>query len=234
MTAILKREFLAYFRTPLGYVFISALYFFTGYYFFTYNIFSNTTETANLFSMLFSVVLFLVPVLTMRLLAEERRSKTEQTLFTAPVTRFGIVIGKYLAALSVFLLAISGTIVMAGVLEYYSSPDWPVFWGNFTGLSLLGAALIAVCMFVSAFTESQVVAAVGGFGASLFLILVDAMRYVVDNRVLRAVFSYMSFNGRYGGFTIGVIGLPDVCFFLSIAAVFVCLTALALEYRRWN
>jgi len=234
VTAILKREFLSYFRTPLGYVFIGAMYFFTGYYFFTYNIYGNTTETAGLFAMLFSVVLFLVPVLTMRLLSEERRAKTDQTLLTFPVSRFCIVMSKYLAALCVYTLAISGTLLMALVLEYYSQPDWPVVFGNFMGLLLLGAALIAVCLFISSLTENQVVAAVGGFGASLFLILLDAMYYVVSSRTLRILFTHMSFNGRYRGFTIGVAGFADTCFFISVAVFFLCLTVLVLEYRRWR
>lgn len=234
MIAILRRELLAYFRTPLGYVFIGTLYLFTGYYFFTYNIYGNTAETSTLFSMLFSVALFLVPVLTMRLLSEERRSGTEQALLTAPVSRAGVVLGKYAAALCVYLFAISGTLLAAMVLEYYSAPDWPVVWGNFTGFLLLGAALTAVCLFVSALTESQVVAAVGGFGASLLLILIDALYYVVSSKTLKAVFSYMSFNARYKGFTIGIISLSDVCFFLSIAALFLSLTILVLERRRWN
>ena len=234
MRAILKREFRAYFQSPLGYVFIGALYFFTGYYFFTYNLYGNTTDMSTLFSLLFSVVLFLVPVLTMRLLSEERRSKTEQTLLTAPISRLGIVLSKYLAALCVYLIAISGTLVMAVVLEIYSAPDWPVVLGNFIGLLLLGSALIAICLFISSITESQVIAAVCGFGVSLFLILVDALYYVVQSRALRTFFSYMSFNDRYTGFTIGIIDLSNVCFFLSIAALFLCLTDVVLERRRWN
>jgi ABC-2 type transport system permease protein len=146
----------------------------------------------------------------------------------------GIVLSKYFAALSVYALAISGTLVMATVIQRYSQPDWPVVIGNFTGLLLLGAALIAVCLFISALTENQVVAAVGGFGASLFLVLLDAMQYVVANRTLRLFLNHMSFNGRYRGFTIGVIGFADVCFFVSIAVCFLGLTTLVLERRRWN
>lgn len=234
MTAIFKREFRAYFQSPLGYVFIGVMYFFTGYYFFTYNLYGNTTDMSTLFSMLFSVVLFLVPVLTMRLLSEERRSKTEQTLLTAPVSRFGIVLSKYLAALCVYVIAITATLVMAVVLEIYSAPDWPVVFGNFIGLFLLGASLIAICLFISSITESQVIAAVCGFGVSLFLMLVDALYYVVSSSALRTFFSYMSFNDRYVGFTLGIIDFSNVCFFLSIAALFLCLTDLVLERRRWN
>ena len=234
MRAILKREFLAYFRTPLGYVLISAMYLFVGYYFFTYNIFGNTTDTSMLFGTLFSIVLFLVPVLTMRLLSEERRMKTDQTLLTSPVSRFRIVMSKYLAALSVYILAISGTLIMAFILQIYSSPDWPVVFGNFLGLLLLGTALIGICLFISSLTENQVIAAVGGFAVSLFLILFDAMQHVVRSPILRTILSHMSFNGRYRGFTIGVLALADVLFFISIAAFFLCMTVVVLERRRWR
>ena len=233
MTAIFKREFLAYFRTPLGFVLISVMYLFTGYYFFTYNLYMNTTDTAGLFAMLFSVVLFIVPVLTMRLLSEERRMKTDHTLLTSPVTRFYIVMSKYLAALCVYILAISGTVLTALILEYFSQADWPVVFGNFLGLTLLGAALIAVCLFISSLTENQVVAAAGGFAASLFLILLDAMQHVAASSTLKAFFRYISWNGRYRGFTIGVVAFLDLVFFISIAAFFVCLTVLVLERRRW-
>lgn len=233
MIAILKRELRAYFFTPLGYVIIAVMYFFTAYYFFTYNLYGNTTDTTTPFSMLFSVAMFLAPVLTMRLLSEERRAGTEQTLLTAPVSRLGIVLSKYTAALLIYLLAISGTVVMALVLEYFSQPDWPVFLGNFIGLFLLGATLIALCLFISAFTESQVMAAVGGFAACLFLTLVDALYYVVQNRGLRALFAYLSVGDRYQGFTLGVVDAPSVCFFVSAAGLFLALTTLTLERRRW-
>ena len=233
MTAILKREILAYFRTPLGYVLISAMYLFTGYFFFTFNIFGNTTNTTDMFATLFSIVLFLIPVLTMRLLSEERRLKTDQILLTSPVSRFGIVMSKYIAALCVYAVSISGTLVTAVILQIYSQPDWSVIIGNFTGLLLLGATLIAICLFISSLTESQVIAAVGGFGASLLLILLDALYFVVNNNLLRQVFSHMSFNRRYRGFTIGVISLPDTLFFISLAACFTLLTVCVLERRRW-
>ncbi|MEA5013350.1 MAG: ABC-2 transporter permease [Candidatus Limiplasma sp.] len=230
---MLKREIRAYFLTPLGYVIIAVMYFFTAYYFFTYNLYGNTTDTSTLFSMLFSVVMFLVPVLTMRLLSEERRARTEQTLLTAPVSRLGIVLSKYAAALLIYLAAISGTLVMALVLQHYAQPDWPMVLGNFIGLFLLGAALIAICLFVSAFTESQVMAAVGGFGVSLFLTLADALAYVVRNPALRALFSWLSFNDRYESFTMGILELSSVCFFLSVTGLFLALTVVALERRRW-
>lgn len=234
MTAVFKREVRAYFQSPLGYVFIAVMYFFTAYYFFTYNLYSNTTDMSALFNQLFSVVLFLVPILTMRLMSEDKRARTDQLLLTAPVSRIGIVLGKYFSALCVYLVAISASLLMAIVLSVYGTPDWPVIIGNIIGLVLLGAALIAICMFLSSITESQVIAAVSGFAVSLFLVLVDALIYVVSGELVQKIFSYMSFNGRYNGFTIGIIDFSNVLFFLSIAAMFVLLTAAVLEKRRWS
>lgn len=234
MTAVFKREIRAYFQSPLGYVFIAVMYFFTAYYFFTYNLYNNTTDMSALFNQLFSVVLFLVPILTMRLMSEDKRARTDQLLLTAPVSRIGIVLGKYFSALCVYLVAISASLLMAVVLSVYGTPDWPVIIGNIIGLILLGAALIAICMFLSSITESQVIAAVSGFAVSLFLVLVDALIYVVSGELFQKIFSYMSFNGRYNGFTIGIIDFSNVLFFLSIAAMFVLLTAAVLEKRRWS
>lgn len=234
MTAVFKREVRAYFQSPLGYVFIAVMYFFTAYYFFTYNLYSNTTDMSMLFDQLFSVVLFLVPILTMRLMSEDKRSRTEQLLLTAPVSRIGIVLGKYLSAFCVYLVAISASLLMAVVLSFYGEPDWPVIIGNIIGLVLLGASLIAVCMFLSSITESQVIAAVSGFAVSLLLVLMDAMINVVSGKVVQKLFSYMSFNGRYNGFTIGIIDFSNVLFFVSIGALFILLTAAVLEKRRWS
>jgi ABC-2 type transport system permease protein len=234
VTAILKREIRAYFRTPLGFVFIAVLYFFTGYYYYTYNLYTGTSDLSVLFSNLFSVVLFLVPVLTMRLMSEDKRSRTEQILLTAPIRRSGIVAGKYLSAMIVYLIAISGTLLAAGITEYYSSPDWPVVIGNFLGLLLLGAALIAVCMFLSSLTESQVIAAVTSFAVSLLLMLIDAFSFVVSDSALKQTLTFMSFSNRYKPFTYGILDMSNALFFISFAALFLFLSSAILEKRRWS
>ncbi|MBQ9031361.1 MAG: ABC-2 transporter permease [Parasporobacterium sp.] len=234
MAAIFKREFRAYFHTPLGYVILAVAYFFTGYYFFTYNIYGGTTDFTQLYSLLFSVVLFLIPVLTMRLMSEEKKSRTDQLLLTAPVSRFGIILGKYLSALCVFLIAIAGTLVTAVIASFYGKVDWPCVIGNFLGLFLLGVAQIAICLFLSSITESQVIAAVLGFAVSLFLMLVDAVSYVVRSRVLQNLFEYISFNERYSPFTLGIVELKNVVFFLSVAALFCAFSTAVLEHRRWS
>jgi len=234
MRAILKREFRAYFQSPLGYVFFSAMFFFSGYYFFTYNLYGSTTNMTKLFELLFPVVLFLVPVLTMRLLSEEKRLGTDQLLLTAPVSRTAIVVGKYLAAVAVFCIAIAATLLQAVVMSLFAWPDWPVIIGNFTGLLLLGVTLIAICLFLSSLTESQLVAAILGFVVSLFLMLIDALAVVVSGDLLRSILRGLSFGDRYTPFTIGVLELPNVIFFLSTSFLFLALTVVMLDKERWS
>lgn len=167
-------------------------------------------------------------------MSEDKRARTYQLLLTAPVARIGIVLGKYLSALCVYLIAISSSLLMALVLSFYAAPDWPVVIGNLLGLALLGACLIAICMFLSSLTESQVIAAVSGFAASLFLVLVDALVYVVSTPSFRTFFSYLSFNDHYNAFTYGLIDFSNVVFFVSIAVMFLLLTTAVLEKRRWS
>lgn len=234
MRAVFKRELRAYFQSALGYVFIAVLWFFTGYYYFTYNLYGGTADFTRLFSMLFSIVLFMVPILTMRLMSEDKHAKTDQILLTAPIPRSGIIWGKYLAAMCVYLAAISSTALAALVTAFFTAPDWPVFLGNLAGLTLLGGALTAVCMFLSSLTESQVIAALLGFAASLFLFLMDALSAVFRGAVLRQVFYYLSFGKRYSPFTYGLLDLPAAVFFISFAALFLFLSWITLEKRQWS
>ncbi len=234
MKAIFKRELRAYFHSPLGYVIIAVAYFFTNYYYFTYNLYGNTTDFTTLYSMMFSVVLFLVPVLTMRLMSEEKRAKTDQLLLTAPVSRTGIVLGKYFSAVVVYSVAISATLIDAVITSFVAIVDWPSVLGNFLGIFLLGLALIAICLFLSSITESQVIAAVMGFAVSLFLVLIDAISYVVSGSFWQTLFAYLSFNTRYEPFTLGIIDLPSAVFFVSVAALFIAFSVVTLERRRWS
>jgi ABC-2 type transport system permease protein len=233
MQAVFRRELRAYFYTPLGYVVVAVMYFFSGYYFFTHNLYGATTNLSALFRLLFPLVLFIVPVLTMRLLSEDKRSRTDQLLLTAPVSRTGIVLGKYLAAVVVYALAISATLLQAAVLAILAAPEWPVVLGHVIGLLLLGGALIAICLFLSALTESQLIAAVAGMGVSLFLMLVDALALVVNSPVLQALFRHLSFHGRYTPFTLGIVEASGVGFFVTVGALFVLLTVAVLDRARW-
>ncbi|PKM66684.1 MAG: ABC transporter [Firmicutes bacterium HGW-Firmicutes-2] len=234
MWSILKREVRAYFHSPLGFVFIGAVSVFIGYYFYSYNLSVNTTDMETLFSLLFPIIMFMVPVLTMRLLSEDKRLKIDQQLFTLPLTKTGVILGKYFAAVLIYTIAISFTMIAAVVMTFYGNVFWPEVIGNFIGLFLLGATLISICLFVSSLTESQVVAAVLGFMISMFLMLTDAFVYIVDSNALKLFFYGASIRKRYMPFTYGVFEFSGFVFFMSTSILFICLTIAVLDRKRWG
>ena len=234
MSAIFLREIRAYFKAPLGYVFVGATCLFAGLYFYAYNLFGGAASLDSLFSALFSVELFLIPILTMRLLSEERRQKTDQLLLTSPVSGMGIILGKYPAAMAVFALAAGVTLLDAAVLDAFARVNWKLTLGSYAGLVLFGAALVAICLFLSSLTESQLIAAVSGFSVSLLVILLDTLAPILDNAVLKALCGYLNFASRYAPFTYGVFALENVIFCLSIAGLFLYLTTARMERRRWS
>jgi len=233
MFAILKRELSAYFASPIGYIYLAVFYVFSGYYFFSV-LYSNTTNMTAVFTGLFTIILMLIPILTMRLFSEDRKNRTDQALLTAPVNLLGMVMGKYLAALVVYLLGVAITIVYAIVIATFARPDWSVIAGNVAGMVLLGAAMIAIGMFISAMTENQVIAAVGGFAVGFALIMVDSLSGLITISWLSKFVAGLSFMTRYNSFTTGILDISNVFFFVSVCAVFVFLTVRVFEKRRWS
>lgn len=234
MAAIYKRELRSYLVTPTGYVFLAVFYAVAGFYFFWYNMVGSTTDFSYLFSALFTFVVFLTPLLTMRSFSEEKRYKTDQLLLTAPVGLASIVLGKFLAALTMFFAAQAVTLVYLVVVSLKGPVEYAVFFGHFIGMLLVGMALCALGMFVSSLTESQVIAAVVSIGAGIFFMFVDSIGQMSKNTVLATISSGLSFVQRYRDFSMGLLNVADVLFFLSIAALFLFLTARALEKRRWS
>lgn len=234
MTAIMRRELSSYFNSPIGYIFLAVFYIFSGFYFFANNLMGNSTDISSVFQSMFTIVLFLIPILTMRLLSEDKKHRTDQALLTAPVSLTGLVMGKFLAAVAVFLLSLSITLVYALIIAVFAPPNWPLFFGNFAAMLLLGMALISIGMFISSMTENQVIAAIGGFAAALLLLLVDSLSSIISNQLVSKIVGGLSFFSRYNDFTAGKFDLGHTVFFLSVCAVFVFLTVRVLEKRRWS
>ena len=232
MTAIYKREMRSYLTSAVGYVFLAVFYAISGYYLFATSLVSNSTDLSYVFSNLFSIVIFLVPMLTMRLFSEERRQKTEQALFTAPVRFTGIVMGKFWACLTMYRVGMGITVAYYLVMCAFQIPDLAVFCGNFLGLLLLGAALCAIGLFISSLTESQVIAAVGSLAIGLFLLFANSFTPVVSNEFIVSLMDGISFYQHYLDFTRGLLNLSDLTFFFSVTALFLFLTVRHLERRR--
>ncbi|MEG0230026.1 MAG: ABC transporter permease, partial [Oscillospiraceae bacterium] len=193
MVAIFKRELSSYFTSPIGYVFLGIFYVISGFFLFS-TILSGTTDMSFIFSGMFIVLVFLVPILTMRLLSEEKKQKTDQVLLTSPVNLFSIVIGKYLAAFTVFLCGLSITLIYALVLAGNSTSfDWLVVFGNYIGIILLGGCFIAIGLFVSSLTENQMISAIGSFAIMLALFLIDQLASFIPVDFIKTILQSISF-----------------------------------------
>lgn len=235
MGAIFRREMKAYFTSPIAYIFIAVFYVYTGYFFVMGNIYSGTTEMSNLFATVFTIMMFMLPLLTMRLFSEEKKQKTEQALLTAPVNLFEIVFGKYLAAMVVFLISM-GIYVVYAIVLYGMAGNLSVatFLGNMLGLLLLGMSFISAGIFVSVLTENQIVSAIVAFILNMLMYMIDFIAASVNVAPIKSALQSLSFYTRYYEFTTGIINIGSVIFFLSVAFLFNFLTVRVLEKRRWG
>ena len=234
MSAIFRRELGAFFTSGIAYVFLAVFYLLAGLFFYMYTLSSSTTDMSGMFSMLFAVIIFLIPILTMKSFSEEKKQKTEQGLLTAPVGLGGIVLGKYFATILMYIFGVSIVHIYALIISYFGSVDWGILFSNYLALILLGAAFIAIGMFISSLTENQVVAAVGGICSLLFLCLVDILTNYISIDFITDFLNSISFYNKYYEFTCGIFNLSSVLFYISTAVIFNFLTVRVFEKRRWS
>ncbi len=169
MIAIFKREFKSYFINMSGYLFVAVVLLFTGIFVTAINLVQAFTEFEYPLQNLLTVFLLIIPILTMRSVAEDKHAKTDSLLYSLPIKLSSVVLGKYLTMLAVLVLPILVMCVYPLILSTFGSVSFIGAYTGIFGLFLLGAALIAICMFMSSLTESQVIAAVSGFGVTLLL-----------------------------------------------------------------
>lgn len=235
MGAVFKREMRSFFKTPIGYVVMAVVFLFSGLFFYTYNLYAGSTSLTGVFSMLFYVVLIALPLLTMRMFSEEKRQKTDQALFTAPVSLTGIVAGKFLATYLFFALMLCITLVYGVVIATQTTPDWMVIFGNFFGTLLLGGMVIAAGLFFSSLTESQLIAVIVTITFSLALMMIDSFANLLTfSPWLAEGVAFFSVYTRYAEFTKGLISYDNVFFFISLQVLFLFLTTRTLDAKRWN
>lgn len=234
MSAIYKKEMYSYFTSGIAYVVLSVFTFFAGVFFMMVCLTGDTANMTSLFTNMFMVVLLLLPILTMRLFSDEKKQKTDQGLLTAPVNLFQVVMGKYLAALTVYAISLVIFIVFAIVIACFTQPSWMLIISNLIGVFLMGAAMIAICCFISSLTESQVVSAVVGITVGLFISFMDSLASSVSNDFLSGAINSISFLTRYQNFAVGIINLASVLFFVSVCVIFLFLTIRVYEKKRWS
>lgn len=234
MTAILKKELSSYFTSAIGYVIMAIYYAFAGFFFWLICITANSKDMENVFSYMFSITVLIIPIITMKSFAEEKKQKTDQALLTSPLGLGEIVTGKFLGSLIMFICCVGIYVIFALTLCIYSAPDWSVFFGNLLGTIILGAAMISINIFISSLTESMVISVVIGICFGLVIFFVDYISQQITINWISTAISSISFYDHYTNYTKGILSVADTIFFLSIIALFNFLTLRVLEKRRWS
>ena len=233
MFAIFKRELASYFTSPVGYVVTAAFMMFNGIFFYVQCLFTGTPNLYNVFQNMFGIVLFLIPLITMRLFSEDRKNRTDQALMTAPVRIVSVIFAKYLSALVLLAICLIAYITDGIILSFIASPDWGVIFGNMLAMLLMGSAFIAIGIFISSLTESVIIAAVFSFAANFVISLADTIASTVSWQWLSDLITSLSFQARYSNFTLGLVSLSDSVFFITVTLLFLFLTDRVIDRRRW-
>jgi ABC-2 type transport system permease protein len=225
--AVAERELRTYFVSPLAYV-ITALFLFLAGLLFALILISDGSREASLRGMLSNVsviFLFIMPIISMRLLAEEQRSGTVELLLTNPVQEWEVVLGKFLGALLLVLVMLLLTLVFAAFLF--------ALFAGYLGVLLQAAAFLAIGLWASSLTQNQIVAAVVAFAVLLFMWLSESLGPRLGQPV-GTIVSYVSVFGHNADFARGVVTTKDTVFFLTVVAAGLVLSTLSLQSRRFR
>ena len=243
MSAIYKRELMAYFTSPIGYVFSAIFFAISGFCFVLTTIESGTTDTAGYFATVLIFFVILIPLLTMKMLSEEKKLKTEQILMTSPVSLLGIIFAKFFAAFTLFAvtLGVSTVINMFSLYSIAKKQEYviakmnlPTFCACILGVLLIGAAFISIGVFISSLTENQIVAAVVSIGAFVLMLAAQPLALGIDSEFVRVIIKWFSVMDRFANFQRGIFDISAIIYYFSLTAIFIFLTVRVYEKRRWE
>ena len=241
MLAIWKREMQNYYLTSIGYVFMGIFLLVGGVMFFLGNVMSMTPSVATLLGNLNYIFMLVVPILTMRLLSEEKRTKTDQLLLTSPCSVTDIVVGKFLAAASVVILTTLVTLVYVAMLAEHTDTLYPAAIAcNYLGFILLCLCYVSIGLLMSALTENQVSAAVLTLGGNVLLEIIESVTSSASFTLpgflsfLRPVLSWFSLYTRYNQFAAGRLSFANILYDLSFTGLMIFLAVRVIDRRRWS
>ncbi|MFQ5688069.1 MAG: ABC transporter permease [Candidatus Scalindua sp.] len=233
VSTIYQREIKSYFYSPIAYVVISVFLIASGF-FFAGNL--QFWQEASLKGSLDSIQFFLLlltPVITMKLFADETKSGTIETLMTSPVTDFDVVFGKFLAALSLYIVMILPTWIFVLFLTIFGNPDFGPIFSSYIGLILMGGLFVSVGLLVSSFTKNQVVAAVIGI-VSLIILWVIGFLSTYGEGWFYETLRYSGTFDHWESFTKGIVDTRDVIYYVSFSALLLFITVRNVESRKWR
>ena len=232
MKAIWKRETQSYFYTPVGYVFIGVFLLISSILFFLSILRQHSGDLPTFIGQMSYLWMLLSPVLTMRLLAEERQKRTDQLLLTSPVSLTGIVMGKYLAAVTVLLMTAGLTLFYVLVVGIYGTVFPAELAVNYLGFILQGCAFVALDLYMSGCAGTPVTAAVMAFGANFLLWMMDLMQNQIQIGWIEDTIRFLSLYSRNEPFLMGQLSWAGMIYDLSFAAAFLAMTIHHLDTRR--
>ncbi len=230
LPVLLRKELLATFGSPIGYTVAAVFLLVLGY---TFSLTLFATKVANLvyiFHQMYVLTILLVPALTMRAFAEERRNDTLELLLTAPVGEIWIVLAKFLSIFALVLMIYSSALVYAAVLDTYGVPDWGPIATGYVAIICHAALIVAIGLLMSSLTENQVVAAALTLGASLMLWFADSVAYLMPAPIDSVVLN-LSLIGHFQPLVTGSVFVSDIGYFLSLALLALFLTTRRLAER---
>lgn len=234
MLAIFKRDLRGFFTSPIGYVFLALFLMFMNFMFILMNVQSyQSSEIGITFSVMMYALMVVIPLLTMRLLSEEMRQKTDQLLLTAPVNVYEIVLGKFFASFAVFALALVGTLTWPLIVTMYGNPAAYSIIGNYVAILFAASTFISIGIFVSSLTESQIIAYIVTIAFYLGFLAMSMLTSVIDVPLIQSILNWVSIFSRYQNFAMGLFSLADIVYYLSVSVIFLFLTTRVLEKKRW-
>ena len=234
MRAIYWREMQSFFYTASAYVFMLVFLTLGSVFFIVGNLSARSGNLLNLMAQMGYLWMLLSPVLTMRLLAGERRQHTDQLLFSSPCSLTALVTGKYLAACTVLLLTVAATFVYALIVAIYGVLYLPETLTGYLGLILQGCAFLALDLFVSSFGRSQMTAAVLGLGANLLIFISDVAAAAISAPIVSGALKFLSLYQRFSPFARGQLSFSNVLFYCLFIFAMLFLSVRVLDARRWK
>ncbi|MBI2568448.1 MAG: ABC transporter permease subunit [Candidatus Schekmanbacteria bacterium] len=244
VSAIAEREFKAYFTSPIAYVVIGLFLAISSFFFYLLLGFAQQTPRygnpigiysvfEGLFSNMVVTLFFFCPLISMRLIAEEKRGRTLELLMTAPVSEFQVITGKFAAAMSLYLIMLATTVPYAIVGYLYSEPDTSRLASGYLGVVLVGATFVALGLLSSTITANQIVAAVSAFTFILIAWFVDVAGEFIGGTG-KTVLEYVAIRQHYMDFSKGIIDSKHLIYCLSAIVVSLFLSIRILETRKWR
>jgi ABC-2 type transport system permease protein len=231
--AITKRELRTYFNSPVAYIVVTVFMLLAGYLFFNNVFIEKQAEMRGYFGLAPMLFSFIIPAMTMRLLAEEKGSGTLELLITMPVRDWEVVVGKFLAAVGLLAVLLALTLVYAFTLSSLGPLDKGPAYGGYFGLLLMGSAYVAIGVMASSLTRNQIVAFILAFAISFALYLFGKILQVVPT-VLQPLVAFLSIDGHFESISRGVIDTRDVLYYLSVMVVSLVIATVSLEARKWK